>query len=224
MLLMVRRVSAVWLLAVLVGWSGNKNSEPDTAHTNPSALAATYAPRIGVAVRTGARTCLAIKNKALPADSPVTLVNPNLPQSFTEAQIGAQSGSPCPVTKDIDPTITSYELRLAKGEDSIRKLVPLVGVVGPAIAFMTTNLTVQADLDANHKVQTFRSCSANDGIHLTVWSGNPLEGALLWHGYYYEPENPGQGPACTPKEIAEVVQGIANSRIHRIWAPRLAGS
>jgi len=64
------------------------------------------------------------------------------------------------------------------------------------------NNNVQADLDQNGKHEAFRACSGNDGIHLTVWSGNPLDGTLLWHGYYYEPSNPGLGPSCTPKEMA----------------------
>jgi hypothetical protein len=78
----------------------------------------------------------------------------------------------------------------------------MIAVLGAAAPFtIGANNQVQADLDQNGKFETFRACSADDGIHLTVWSGAPLDGTLLWHGHYYEASNPGLGPACTPKEI-----------------------
>ncbi len=167
---------------------------------NPAALAAAFTPRIGIAVTTAGRTCLAIRNGNLALNSPVTLVMPNLPQTFTEAQIGAISDSPCPITKDVDPNVTNYELHLASEMPSSQKLVPMIAVVGPANNFLLENTAVQANLQQDGTHQFFRSCSADDGVHLTVWSGTPLSAPLLWHGYYYTESNPGVGPACTPSE------------------------
>jgi hypothetical protein len=44
---------------------------------------------------------------------------------------------------------------------------------------------VRPDLDGNGTEEGFRSCASGEGLHLTVWYGEPLSTARLWHGYYY---------------------------------------
>lgn len=194
-------VPTVTLLSVLAGCSARQPVESaGAASLNPAAAAAVYTQRVGVAVQTGSRTCMAIKNANLAVSSPVTLVVPNLPQSFVQAEVGAMADSACPITKEIDPTVTNYNLQFPGGSSTLQKLVPLIAVVGPATPFLTANTNVQADLQGDGKHEMFRSCSADDGVHLTMWSETPLTGTLLWHGYYYEPSNPGIGPACTPQD------------------------
>ncbi len=132
----------------------------------------------------------------------MTLVAPMLPQTFTQVEIGAPSESACPVSKDVDSTVSNYDIHVPAGS-FLPKLMPLIAVVGTAAPFsMIDSNHARADLDQNGKFETFRACSSNDGINLTVWPGNPLDGTPLWHGYYYEPGNPGLGPACTPKEMS----------------------
>ena len=55
-----------------------------------------------------------------------------------------------------------------------------LAVVGTAVSssFQLENAGVEADLDQTHTKNTFRACGANDGVHLTVWRGIPLEEAL----------------------------------------------
>lgn len=162
---------------------------------------ATYTPKIGIAVNPGDRTCMAIQNPNIATGSPVTLVSAMPPETFTQAEVTGPAKTACPITKEVDPTVSSYELRVPQGPP--QKLTPMIAVLGPSGPFsMGPNNNVQADLDQNGKTETFRTCSSNNGIHLTVWFGNPLDGTLLWHGYYYEPSNPGIGPACTAKETA----------------------
>ena len=175
-------------------------SSSSAVSLNPAAAVAAYVPRLGVAVTTAGRTCLAIRNGNLALNSPVTLVMPNIPQSFISAQIGSTSDSPCPITKDVDRNVTNYELHIPGGVQTVQKLVPMIAAVGPPTGFLLENTTVQADLQQDGSHQMFRSCSADDGIHLTVWSGTPLSAPLLWHGYYFTESNPGVGPACTPGE------------------------
>ncbi len=190
--------SAVLILAGCSARTPTQSS--NSVSLNPGAAAAAYAPRVGIAVTTAGRTCLAIRNGNLALNSPVTLVMPNLPQTFTQAQIGSTSDSPCPITKDVDRNVSNYELHLPGGTESTQKLVPMIAVVGPATNFLLTNTTVQADIQQDGTHQLFRSCSADDGVHLTVWSGTPLTAPMLWQGYYYTESNPGVGPACTPGE------------------------
>jgi hypothetical protein len=167
-----------------------------------------YSPRIGIAVRTESRTCVAIKNGAVVASSPVTLVSPVSPQSFVEAQISGQSPSACPITEEVVPGMESYEISLP-ASSNVPKLTPLVAVVGTAASsgFVTADAGVQADLDQIHTKNTFRACGTNDGVHLTVWRGIPVSGTLLWSGHYYEDGNPGTLPTCSAGELTPVAAG-----------------
>lgn len=157
-----------------------------------------YAPKIGIAVSTPARTCMAIQNTTLQPNAPITLVNPALPQSFMPAQVTGPSQDLCPITQQPDPSWNNYSISSSQG--NVPKNTPLIAVVGAPNSFTMENLMVQADLDQNHKVETFRACGASDGVHLSVWDGAALKGTVLWKGYYYEPGNPGTLPTCTPAE------------------------
>ena len=193
---------AVLIAAVITLSCTSKNPQTgaQSSALSPSAPPASYTPRIGVAVSTGSRTCLAIQNGNLASGSPVTLVTPTLPQSFTQAELGAASQSPCPISKDVNPALSSYDLHVTGA--SLPKLTPLIGVLGTSAAFSQQNNNVQADLDQNGKTELFRACSANDGLYLTVWSGTPTTGTVVWHGFYYDPNNAAAGPPCTSKETA----------------------
>ncbi|HEX3684725.1 MAG TPA: hypothetical protein VHU83_19465 [Bryobacteraceae bacterium] len=193
---------AVVFVAVLAISCTRKNPQTgaQSSALSSSPPPASYVPRIGVAVSTGSRTCLAIQNGNLASGGPVTLVTPTLPQSFTQAEIGAPSQSPCPILQNVNPALSSYDVQ-ASGA-SLPKLTPLIAVLGTSAAFSQQNNNVQADLDQNGKTELFRACSANDGIHLTVWTGTPTTGAVIWHGFYYDPNNAAAGPPCTPKETA----------------------
>ena len=193
------------LIAVVAAISCTKKN-PETG-SQSSALSsspppASYLPRIGIAVSTGSRKCVAIQNANLASGSPVTLVTPTLPQSFTQGEIGAASQSPCPVLQNINPAVASYDVQ-ASGV-SLPKLTPLIAVVGTSAGFSQQNNNVQADLDQNGKTELFRACSASDGVHLTIWSGTPITGTVIWHGFYYEPNGgaAAAGPPCTTKETA----------------------
>jgi hypothetical protein len=210
----VKLITVTAVLLVLISCSSPKPPETGAGSTTTGGTAAapaTYTPRIGIAVSTNGRTCVAIHNANVSSNTPVTLVSPMPPQTFMQAEIAGPSQSACPISKDVDPTVSNYDIHVSQGSiqnnsdqnGPVQKLTPLIAVLGASAPFSTAaNNAVQADLDQNGKHKTFRACSGNDGIHLTVWSGNALDGALLWHGYYYEPSNPGLGPSCTPKEMA----------------------
>ncbi len=170
------------------------------AAVNPSAPV-DYSPRIGVAVRTASRTCMSIKNAAV-TPGPVTLVVPQSPQSFIEAQISGPSPSACPITQDVAPGVSSFEISLPAASN-IPKLTPLIAVIGTAAAnsFLMENISVQADLNQDKSQNTFRACGSNDGVHLTVWKGVPVTGTRVWSGYYYAAGNPGTLPTCSTIEL-----------------------
>lgn len=187
--------------AVLLTACSQKQNQTlsETTGSANTQQAANYTPRIGVGVQTGSRTCIAIQNTSIQSGTPVTLVSPLAPQSFIQAEVTNSASSACPVSKELNSALSSYDVKAQPG--NLQKLVPLIAVVSPASVFSTNNNIVQADLDQNGKFEQFRACAAADGYHLTVWGASPLTGALLWHGYYYESDTPATGPACTPKEV-----------------------
>lgn len=197
------KVSGLIAICLLVSSCSTHKSEPTpngSAALNANAPTPDYGPRVGVAVRTAARTCVAIQNSNLASGTSVVLVSPLAPQSFTPATIGGTSFSACPVTKEINPGTSSYSLDVSNNQ--LPRLTPLIAVVGDASAFSLINNAVQANLDQNGKVESFRACNSSDGVHLTVWQGNSLSGTVLWRGYYYDPSNAGMGPTCVPSEIS----------------------
>jgi hypothetical protein len=40
-------------------------------------------------------------------------------------------------------------------------------------------------LNSDGSLESFRLCTSNEGLHLTVWAGEPLKSKRLWHEYYY---------------------------------------
>lgn len=174
-----------------------RNSEAPASNAPPP----NYGSKIGVAVRTASHACVQIANANLAPDSPITLVVPTSPQSFTQAQIKAPSNDSCPITKDLNANASSYEISLP-ADSNIPKQVPMIAVAGTSSPFTMQNGSVTADPEQNGQHWTFRECTANDGIYLSVWGGAPLASAFLWHGHYYEAGNPELGPACTAREMA----------------------
>ncbi len=173
--------------------SGALSASTSTVNSPP----ADYTPKIGIAVSTPSRTCMAIHNGNLMNGAVVTLVSAIAPVTYTPATISGVSQQPCPITQNVDTTVSNYNLTV---QGPIQKLTPMIAVLGsPAITI--NNNIAQADLDQNGKSQSFRACSSDNGIHLSVWSGAPLQGTMLWQAFYYESGNPGVGPACTPSEV-----------------------
>src|ERR1700685_4569433 len=165
--------------------SKNPQTGAQSSALSASAPPASYTPRVGVAVSTASRTCVAIQNNNLASGSPVTLVTATLPQSFTQGEIGAASQSSGPIAKEVDSAFSSYDVQVSGA--TLAKLTPLIAVLGTSAPFSTQNNIVQAAVDQTAKTEFFRACSANDGVHLTIWSGTPTTGTVVWHGFYYEP-------------------------------------
>jgi hypothetical protein len=197
------RTAATIATTSLLLLSCKKPTETNSQAAATGSAPVDYSSRIGVAVRTASRTCMAIKNDAVQGDSPVTLVLPVSPQKFLEARISGPAASPCPITKEAAPETSNYEISLP-ASPSIPELIPMIAVAGTVAAstFFLENVSVQADLDQTRTKNTFRACGADDGIHLTVWRGIPVTGTRVWSGYYYEAGNPGTLPTCVAAELA----------------------
>jgi hypothetical protein len=57
---------------------------------------------------------------------------------------------------------------------------------------------IEGDIDGDGTVERLRVCTSNEGLHLTIWSGEPLVGPRRWHRYFYLGYD--VEPSCAPKD------------------------
>jgi len=156
-----------------------------------------FPSKMGVAVKNASGVCFSIRNARLGVKEAVTLVAPLEPQSVIGAEVVAASSAGCPGVKD--SAMSGYRLRITKGKAP--DFMPLIAVVGSSAKFRTEHGVVSANLQGSGKPDFFRSCTATDGVHLTMWKGRPLEGVRVWHQYYYLGQD--LEPNCSPKDTVE---------------------
>jgi hypothetical protein len=133
------------------------------------------------------KLCLNISNPNLVAGAPVSFILPHKPQRVAKATIEQKLASSC----SHDPNTTSsdasfYSLKLVgKAVDLSEPMPPAIAVVRSATPVLLKHGIASADLDGDGRTEFFRICTSNEGNHLTVWSGKPLQGKRSWHSYYY---------------------------------------
>ncbi len=60
-----------------------------------------------------------------------------------------------------------------------------IGVIQPSKEIQVQNNLANTDLNEDGKLEFFRLCASNEGLHFTIWTGKPLRGKRIWHYYYY---------------------------------------
>jgi hypothetical protein len=158
-----------------------------------------YSSQVGIAVAKSSRVCLAIHRQNFVAGSKITLVLVRKPQSIAEAEVLRPADDTCPKPAESDPGLRSYEIRMLKG--SLEPAMPAIAVFGSSSPFVGHGDSVTADVDGDGTPESFRSCASSEGIHLTVWSGKPVEGKRRWHQYYYLGYDVESD--CTTKDIGD---------------------
>ena len=140
-------------------------------------------PPIGVAVTPpDSETCIAMPGPALQAGTMVTLVQPSAPQAVVTAVI-QRAVPPCLVNQG-DVAGTYYAARLDnKAAPSHRG--PWIAIRGNVETRRSAVGAVVVQAGQDYPDAQMRSCTSSEGLHLTVWSGIPLESRRLWHQYYY---------------------------------------
>ncbi|MFM9905701.1 MAG: hypothetical protein ACKVQJ_14150 [Pyrinomonadaceae bacterium] len=136
------------------------------------------ASKVGIVTNTNeGSACLEIANSKLKAGQAVRIVMLEKPQSVKSTTIITKLRKSC--LQESTQGSSYYSIRLSK------KLTPFVGiaVVGPKVT--VAKGTASGDLNSDGKKDYFRTCTSTEGAHLTVWSGRPLSGRRIWHGYYY---------------------------------------
>ncbi|HSJ32552.1 MAG TPA: hypothetical protein VK933_14020 [Longimicrobiales bacterium] len=137
--------------------------------------------------------CMRVPARAAPARSRVAVVLP-LTGRVIVASVGPELAS-CPGdVSGEDATFHRLEASWEPGDLGIAILE------GDAIA-------THPDLDGDGVPESFRACTSSEGVHLSVWSGEPLRGRRLWQYYYYLGYD--VEPDCTDEDFAEQERGAA---------------
>lgn len=140
------------------------------------------AARLGV-VRRWRNGCSVLQVAGLEPlpDTPVAVVRflPGQPQSVVLARVlrsrACFDGSGGPV----QGRVVALELdgaALEPGEAAI-------GVVDPPQPVDIVDGKAVAELGGDDVPVRFRICTSQEGVHLTVWKGEPLKGPRRWHAY-----------------------------------------
>lgn len=152
-------------------------------------------PRFGVAALSVTPACLASPGSPLAASTAVTLVVPEKPQRVYRAVVHGRAGS-CAALERAGIGGPYYELADAPPASDTPVAVAFLGEVKATVS----NEIAEVTSGATGEPVTVRSCSSNEGVHLTAWRGKPLEGRRLWHAYWYLGYD--VEPSCTDKEVA----------------------
>jgi hypothetical protein len=148
-----------------------------------------YEERIGVVASKGGKTCLEIRNSAVPQNAELQLVSTAPLQIVAKASVGARDTG-CG---------DGGELRGYSVPQPMTGAMPVIGLINYRGAMRREGDLISADLDGDGASEYFRSCASQEGIHFTVWTGKPLTGKLRWHRYYYLGYD--IEPDCKPEEI-----------------------
>ncbi|HKO21488.1 MAG TPA: hypothetical protein VJX91_02465 [Candidatus Eisenbacteria bacterium] len=57
----------------------------------------------------------------------------------------------------------------------------------PAKSFRLVRAHFEVDLDHDGVNERFSECASYEGVHLSVWTGEPYQGLERWEMYYYVP-------------------------------------
>lgn len=168
----------IGVLAMLITCASFSQSKPE--HFN-------FHTQVGVVDASAeAKLCLNISNSNLSAGAPVSFILPLKPQRVGHATIEQKLTSSCSHDPTTDTQASFYSLKFAgKGVDLSEPMPPAIAIVGSTTPVLLKRGIASADLDGDGRTEFFRSCTSNEGSHLTVWSGLPLQGKKRWHAYYY---------------------------------------
>lgn len=155
-----------------------------------------YLTQVGIAVRTADVNCVSIANPSVPNGSRVFLISASPPQTISQAEVVGKQQNPCTQADGSGAALESYELRHNAG---LKKTVsPDIVIYGFHGKFVKRDSNMAADLDGDGRLEFFRSCTSQEGIHFTIWSDKPLQGKRRWHRYVYLGYS--LEPTCTKPE------------------------
>lgn len=138
---------------------------------------------------------LAMSGPILPAGTRLTLVTPDAPQRVQKALVQHVSNS-----KDLNVRTSGPYYEIVGGEEG--QVLPelAIAVLGDPPSTQIAE-AVSLRLDPALQDVRVRVCRSMEGLHLTLWSGEPLKAPRIWHLYYYVGYDLQQ--TCQPGDTAD---------------------
>jgi len=139
---------------------------------------------VGVAeVTANGGGCLTIKNAGLREKETIHLVSLQEPQMLMPATNVGNLAQGCTRNIGVPRNASFYSFRI--GNMTADPMALAIAVAGSGSGFTVAGGKVRADLNNDGRLASFRECASQEGLHLTVWGGEPLKSKRLWHEYYY---------------------------------------
>ena len=152
--------------------------------------------------------CLVIPNDTLAEGDKVAAIFADDPksQSIINAVVEKKLDKCGRKNHDVLSEVFYYSLKVVDGsydfESEYQELNPVaIAFVGNSQPANLKNGVASADLNGDGKSEQFRACTSNEGVHLTVWSGQPLKSKRQWH--WYIDLSFDTVPSCTKKDYED---------------------
>jgi hypothetical protein len=137
--------------------------------------------RAGVMVTADGHSVLAMDGPALSSGAIITLVTIDNPQQvslaviarrLTDSEIMARHDVPAPY----------YSITATPASSVLPSLA--VAVIGRFEVERRGSAVLLRASKTSNPIRV-RSCTSSEGLHFTLWAGEPLNSTRLWHMYYY---------------------------------------
>jgi len=188
--------------AAAVAWAGGA-PVPGGASTKGAATARGTAARsfdfargIGMVEGTKDTIWLMIADSTLAAGDSLTLISDEpSPDSTTFVTVISATVTGRVRDPRRDPRAPRWFAMGSEAGDALYRLAVAPGALdccifgyavrAPRSLFRVVSGRAEADLDGDGAPEHFQSCASLEGLHPTVWSGEPLRGVERWSRYYY---------------------------------------
>ena len=151
--------------------------------------------------------CLIIPNRNLAEGDKIEVIFADDPQAQSSiTAVVAKKAERCArKNHEVPEKGFEYLLKVVSGSYQMmpyQELNPVgIAVVGVRQKINFVGGAASLDLEEDGQPDFFRTCTSNEGIHLTVWSGKPLESERKWH--WYVDLNFDTVPTCVEKDYRE---------------------
>lgn len=138
--------------------------------------------------------CLRTRNPSLAVQTPVLIFDTTsdfdgTTQKTFQAAVEKKLDKSCALhdsdSGEIDTEQTSYYSLKLSDENDKSEVDIGIAVISPAKNAHLDGKKAGLDINADGKIEFFRTCTSSEGLHLTVWTGKPLKGKRIWQSYYY---------------------------------------
>ncbi len=183
--------------------------EPSPSPTRKAQTKFSFNSHVGAAEMTSkTEMCLVIPNDNLAEGDEVSAIFADEPksQSLINVVIEKKLDKCGRKNHDVLSEVFYYSLKVIDGnydfESEYQELNPVaIAFVGNSQPVNLKSGVASADLNGDGKGEYFRACTSNEGVHLTVWSGQPLKSKRQWH--WYVGLSFDTVPSCTKKDYED---------------------